>query len=186
MLSTTWHTSEERYRILCAGLAAAQVPGLYCEFGVSGGSSLNYVAERVSAVVHGFDWFRGLPEDWRDGIRAGEWSTGGVLPEVRPNVELHVGLFHETLPEFLRVHPEPIAFAHVDCDLYSSTKTVLEHISPRIVPGTVLVFDEYQNFPGWERHEYRAFQELVHERSLQYEYIDRASEADFSVAVRII
>jgi hypothetical protein len=60
---------------------------------------------------------------------------------------------------------------HIDCDLYSSTRTVLKLCGPRIRKGAVLVFDEYCNYPGWRDHEFRAFQEFVAETGRQYEYL---------------
>ncbi len=42
---------------------------------------------------------------------------------------------------------------------------------PRIRKGTVLVFDEYLNYPGWREHEFRAFQEFVAETGRAYEYL---------------
>jgi len=67
--------------------------------------------------------------------------------------------------------PGDAALVHIDCDLYSSTRTVFEHIGDRIVSGTILVFDEYFNYVNWRAHEHKAFQELVRERALRYRYL---------------
>ena len=63
-----------------------------------------------------------------------------------------------------------VAFLHVDCDLYSSTKTVLSFLADRLKPGAVIVFDEYFSYVGWENHEHAAFDEFVkiHQRSFSY------------------
>ena len=98
--------------------------------------------------VYGFDSFEGLPENWRNGFPAGAFNVDG-LPDV-PGAELVVGWFDDTLPGFLDEHEGPVAFLHVDCDLYSSTKTVLDLVGPRLVPGSIVAFDEYFNFPGWD------------------------------------
>jgi hypothetical protein len=143
--------------------------GLALEFGVASGSTINLLAGLTGDVVYGFDSFAGLPEDWRPGFPKGAFAH--PLPPVRPNVELVVGLFEETLPRFVATHPGPAAFIHVDCDLYSSTRTVLAHCEPKIRPGTIIVFDEYFNFHGWRRHEHRAFQEFVAETGRSYEYL---------------
>lgn len=42
---------------------------------------------------------------------------------------------------------EDIAFVYVDCDLYSSTKVIFENIYYRINEDTIIVFDEYYNYP---------------------------------------
>ena len=48
---------------------------------------------------------------------------------------------------------------------------VFDLLGNRIVPGTIIVFDEYLNYPGWQEHEYRAFQEFLQTQSLDYQYI---------------
>ena len=163
-------------------LAAAPQDGLALEFGVATGSTLRLIAEaRPSGGVFGFDSFAGLPEDWRLGYDAGEFAQ--EPPEVE-GAELVVGLFADTLPGFLDSHPGPVAFVHVDCDLYSSTTTVLEHLAPRFVEGTVVLFDEYFNFPGWQEHEHRAWQEHVARTGLGFEYAGLTMD-DEQVWVRV-
>ncbi len=87
------------------------------------------------------------------------------------NVRLHVGWFDDSLPRFLDRHPGPARFINVDCDLYASTRTILERLGPRIVPGTVIIFDEYLAYEGWREHEYKAFQEFIRESPYAYEYL---------------
>jgi tetratricopeptide (TPR) repeat protein len=151
-------------------LAAASREGLVLEFGVRHGTSIRQVASLVDRTVHGFDSFAGLPEDWREEAQ-GTYSTKGVLPWVPDNVVLHAGWFEETLPEFLRNHPGPVSFMNIDCDLYSSTKTVLDALSDRIIEGSVLVFDEYIMNEHWKDDEFKAFQEAVREYGWEYDYI---------------
>lgn len=144
-------------------IGAAPATGFVAEFGVNGGGSINHMARRLAGrPVHGFDSFEGLPEDWSgNNFVKGEFGRGGKLPRVRSNVRLHPGWFDASLPVFLASEPGPAALIHVDCDLYSSTRTVLDALGPLIVPGTVLVFDEYFNYPGWRRHEHLAFREFL-------------------------
>jgi hypothetical protein len=104
---------------------------------------------------------------------------------VRPNVTLHKGWFDQTLPDFVANHPGPIAFLHVDCDLYSSTKTIFQFLGDRIVPGTVILFDEYFNYPGWRDHEHRAFTELVEERGLECRWL-AYNTVEWNAAVQIV
>ena len=66
---------------------------------------------------------------------------------------------------------ESIAFVHVDCDLYSSTKTVLDLVCDRLAPDAVLVFDEFFNYPGWQQHEFRAWTEFVEKTGRTFEYL---------------
>ncbi len=82
-----------------------------------------------------------------------------------------VGYFDAVLPAFLSKTTGGVSLLHVDCDLYFSTQTVLAQLRDRIVSGTIIVFDEYLNYPQWRQHEFRAFQEFVAQRKLKYEYI---------------
>lgn len=147
--------------------------GLILEFGVFQGRTIRHIAGKTSDIIHGFDSFTGLPSLWRDGYPAGVFEVNS-LPDVPTNVTLHKGLFEDSLPTFLlesAPDDRPVRYLHVDCDLYSSTNTVLSLLQSRIVPGSVIVFDEYFNYPGWERGEYRSFQEFVRRTGLTYEYL---------------
>ena len=163
-------TKEE---LLELALKNVTVPGgVYCEFGVYQGYTLNQIAKRVDVKVHGFDSFEGLPEFWRHGFDRETFKI--EAPEAlsfAENVIIHVGLFNETLPKFIVDYPQPIAFLHVDCDLYSSTKCIFDYLGERLVPGSIIVFDEYFNFPGWQFDEFKAFHEFISNYNLKYKYI---------------
>jgi len=152
------------------GIDAAVVDGLVLEFGVRFGTSIRQIAALVDQDVHGFDSFQGLPESWHH-IPKGSYSTKGVIPFVPENVTLHDGWFEETLPEFVKKHPGPVRFMNIDCDIYSSTKTVLELLAKQIIPGTVIVFDEYIGNEHWREDEFKAFQEAVLKHGWEYEYL---------------
>ena len=150
-------------------VAAASLPGLYLEFGVGRGKSIRWIGARADRTVHGFDSFEGIPEYW-NGNPMGAFAQS-KLPKVPDNVQFRIGMFDETIPEFLAEHAEPVAFLHVDCDLYSSTVTIFDALGPRLQPGAIVLFDEYYNFPRWQEHEFRAFQEFVETNRVEYEYI---------------
>jgi Methyltransferase domain len=160
--------------------------GLIVEFGVGDGGSINFLASLTSSKVHGFDSFEGLPEMWRDGFAKGAFSREGVPPSVRENITLHKGLFSDVLPDFKRRYQENVWFLHIDSDLYSSAKTVLDGLSDRFIPGTIIVFDEFFNYPGWKKGEYLAYMELIEKNPrFRFEYLgyNRGGE---SVAVRLV
>jgi Methyltransferase domain len=174
----------DRERLLQFALSRAPEQGFVAEFGVAKGDSLRNLASRTRRQVHGFDSFGGLPEDW-GGTKetTGAFTNKGKLPKVPANVTLHVGWFDETLPRFLASTNEPAAFLHMDADIYSSTKTVLQALRERIVSGTVILFDEYFNYPGWRGHEYKAFQEFIAETGLSYKYFGLSAEKGHVAAV---
>jgi predicted O-methyltransferase YrrM len=161
------------------------VDGLVLEFGVASGLTVSHIARHFRQQrVYGFDVFTGLPEAWRTGFERGAFGRSD-LPPVEPNVELVVGLFEDTLPAFAAAHPGPVALLHVDCDLYSSTVTILDHLGDRLQAGSVVVFDEYFNYPGWQEHEFRAWREFCERSGMRYEYLGFVS-AHQQVAVRCL
>ena len=151
------------------GLSLAPAGGLALEFGVASGTTLKIIAEaRNGKQVFGFDSFNGLPADWRSGFPAGMFQVEEP-PEV-PGAELVIGLFEDTLPGFLAEHEGAVDFLHVDSDLYSSAKTVLDQVGPRLQVGSVIVFDEFFNYPAWQEHEYRAWTEYVERTGTTFAY----------------
>ena len=167
-------------------LGLIEIPGMALEFGVASGTTLRIVAEAFTereGTVAGFDVFSGLPETWRTGFPAGEFAQESI-PEV-PGAQLVPGLFEHTLPSFLNDEPGPVAFLHLDADLYSSTKTVLDLLGDRLVPGSIVVFDEFFNYPGWQQHEYRAWTEFVTRTGISFEYLGYTVDNE-QVVVKIV
>ena len=165
-------------------LQATKIEGHYLEFGVFTGGTIRFIARRVDGrTVHGFDSFAGLPEAWSGFNLSGKaFDVSGRLPRVPGNVRLHRGYFEDSLPKWLADNAGPVAFIHLDCDLYSSTKTIFTLLAPRLTRGTVILFDEYFNYPNWERHEFKAFQEFVSTHAVKYTYLAFARQ---QVVVRI-
>ena len=159
---------------------------LFLEFGVFEGWSINFCSSLIpEAKFYGFDSFKGLPATSGVWVK-GEFDVKEKLSKVNKNVSLIKGYFNETLPKFLEEHKEKAAFIHIDCDLYSSTKTIFENIYDRIVPNTVIQFDEYYNYPGWRNHEFKAFQEFCKKYSVEYEYIGISSTYQVAVVIKSI
>lgn len=177
------------FALLKFALSQAKPDGMFLEFGVAGGNTINFIAKNVQKTVHGFDSFEGLPEFWIDNIggryEKGTFNMNGKLPSVRENVQLHVGWFDKTLPEFVASQNEYISFMHVDCDLYSSTKSIFDILGERVKPGTIIVFNEYFNYPGWQQHEFKAFQQFVADKNIKYDYI-AYNKLGWEVAVKIL
>ena len=145
------------------GIALDRPDGLWLEFGTGTGTTAAMLAShRRHGLIYTFDWFNGLPEDWRPFIPKGTFAMEPptTLPE---NVRLVEGSFEDTLPPFMAEHPEPVDMAHIDCDIYASTKVCLHHLTGRVRSGTVLIFDELLYYEGREEHEAKALYEWLKE-----------------------
>lgn len=177
---------ENRMQLLSFALSQVNVNGKYFEFGVYKGESINYIAGiKSDKTIYGFDSFEGLPESWTANHQKGHFKLP-ALPKVRKNVELVKGWFDETIPAFSQKHGDfKVAFIHADSDLYSSTKTMFNLLKDHITTGTVVVFDEYFNYPNWEEGEFKAFQEFVKENNLKYEYLGYTYKSS-RVAIRFL
>lgn len=175
---------DSQREVIKYSLGEVRTEGHYLEFGVFSGGTIRFIANHIGKnTVHGFDSFEGLPEAW-GGFNLGHkaFDLQGRLPRVPNNVELHRGWFQDSLPLWLSDHSGAVAFVHIDCDIYSSTQVILSLLAERIVPGTVILFDEYFNYPNWEQQEYKAFQEFVGDQSVKYQYLAFARQ---QVALRI-
>uniref|UniRef100_A0A7S4AVG9 Uncharacterized protein n=1 Tax=Pseudo-nitzschia australis TaxID=44445 RepID=A0A7S4AVG9_9STRA len=140
------------------------------------------------------DWINGQTgEDDKPFHKKGAFDTGGDPPDVDSvrrdlrlsteeplSVQFHKGWFDETLPQFLNGKDEhgdqhvdePVAFVHADADLYTSTKTVLDLLCEKKLfrKGSIVIFDEFWNYPNWQNGEYKAWLETVENFGLEYEY----------------
>lgn len=134
----------------------------YLEFGVFEGATIKYWAQinkSLESKFIGFDTFTGLPEDWVASPLSThdnkEYNANGMVPRVIDRrVSFVKGYFQQTLGEFLdKYRPASRLIIHSDSDLYSSTLFVLSKLDKHIVPGTVVIFDEFNSV----LNEFKAF-----------------------------
>ncbi len=146
--------------------------GTALEFGVAEGHTLRLIAETMPVI--GFDSFAGLPERWRDGFEAGTFAC--EPPDV-PGAQLVAGLFADTLPIWSMQTLPHIGLMHIDCDLYSSTVTVLTHLEAILrLDKPFVVFDEYHGYPGCEEHEMKAWREFADRTGITWTVIGHGVE----------
>lgn len=69
----------------------------------------------------------------------------GLDPE-RSDIHFVQGLFEDSLHP-----PQPVALAHVDCDWYDPVWVCINRILPKLVPGGIIVFDDYSSYSGCRR-----------------------------------
>ena len=85
--------------------------------------------------------YYGYEENLLEQVRK-NFLTSGLDPDVN-NIRFVRGLFEDTLHI-----DQPVALAHIDGDWYRSVMTCLERIEPRIVPGGIMVIDDYEHWSG--------------------------------------
>jgi hypothetical protein len=137
------------------------VPGHVIEFGVWKGHSTRVLRDELwrSALgnlrphrkrIYACDSFRGLPEGY-ERLAPGTFAT--VVPRL-VGVRLVPGFFDQSLTPGLAAEVGAVSLAHFDADLYESTRTALEWLTPLLRSGSLLLFDE---FCGEDPAEERAF-----------------------------
>lgn len=155
------------------------IHGVIMEFGVYWGRDLTllqnlrgiYEYSNFNRKIIGFDTFEGLkgfnPEKDGNKGKNGDFSVPESYVNYLEKVlqyheqecpishikkyELIKGDVKETLPIYLKKHPETIiSLAYFDMDIYEPTKRCLELIQPYLIKGSIIAFDEVNDnrFPG--------------------------------------
>ena len=149
---------------------ALEQNGDVVECGVFRGASLRRIAVTVNRLaeertIYGLDSFEGFPEDGvtiRDaslfrtlGRLKGKFKDAKDAPsrlatfraKFGINLKLLTGYFEKTLPE---ISGQQICFLHIDCDTYAGHIEVLESLFDNVVPGGIIVLDDYasKDWPG--------------------------------------
>ncbi|MDO8621536.1 MAG: TylF/MycF/NovP-related O-methyltransferase [Candidatus Levybacteria bacterium] len=132
-----------------------ELKGVIVECGVAQGYSLAVLkilslAEGQNREVYGFDTFCGLPEPsaFEGGVKGlfGYTKSSVVQFFKDTGVSLNnVSLIEGDIRNTLKTFDKPIAFLHIDVDLYEGYKASLETLWDKIVQGGVVVLDDYDN-----------------------------------------
>jgi hypothetical protein len=170
------------------------ISGDYAEFGVGGPTfGLAYSQSRKHAFhckLWAFDSFEGLPEHSTDADVHPNWQAGAMKTSVEDFIatcdrnripgdayEIVAGYYEQTLAGHSATQdlalPDDIALAYIDCDLYSSTKTVLAFLAARMKHGMIVAFDDYfcfseRNLSGERRACLEFLRENRHVRFLPF------------------
>ena len=144
-----------------------KVEGDYFEFGLWKGKTFRYAHhmkrrfQQNELMLWGFDSFQGLPEIddakdnvWHEGaFKCSEADFRRILRRSgvkESEYTLVPGFYEDSLNEALdeRLIGKKAAIVYVDCDLYLSTKVVIEYIRRYFTNGTILCFDDFYNYRG--------------------------------------
>jgi len=148
--------SDDRLQVLHQfAVAVRHLPGEVSEVGVHRGGSVLLLAEvfaSTSKALHLFDTFTGIPAQTEeiDLHCAGDFADIS-LAAVRQllagyeRLYFHPGVFPATLTPELET--TSFCFVHVDVDIRRSVADSCAFFFPRLVPGGMLLFDDY-GFPS--------------------------------------
>jgi hypothetical protein len=145
-------TPLEAIQLIALVRATAKLGGSMAEVGVYRGGTARLIRDAdPSRPLHLFDTFEGTPEPAENdtalhwgGLRKGQLACS--LENVRDylgdcdQVYFHKGLFPATGDA---VKDKRFSFVHVDVNLYSSTRAVLEFFYSRLLPGGILVSHDF-------------------------------------------
>jgi Macrocin-O-methyltransferase (TylF) len=184
--TTSLYRIDHVYDVLREFTREFQGPFSILEFGTAQGYAFakllyatRYLGVENRVFVHGFDSFEGLPKatnaedrgftgnDWMEGAYLASYETLKTYCEKQghKNFRLHKGYFENTLTDVLlsELREQQPILVWVDCDLYTSSRTVIERLMPVLPTGCVIYFDDiefnyHSRFTGQAR--------LVHEINL--------------------
>jgi hypothetical protein len=180
-------TSAERVHALINAvryLVANRIPGDFVECGVWKGGSIMAMAltllelGRTDRGLFLFDTFNGMTTPGDEDVDYLGQNAREILDSVRcvasqeevetavsstgydrSHVHFVKGPVEETIPGQA---PESVALLRLDTDWYESTRHELEHLFPRLVPGGVIIVDDYGHWQGARR----AVDEYVREHDI--------------------
>jgi hypothetical protein len=153
--------NEPQFERAFRAVADARLSGDYLEFGVFQGNSFVLAAHMATKYgldmrLFAFDSFEGLPEGEGDRFHPGDYrcTQRGFERMIRKagvdldRVTCVPGWFEQTLTAETRerLALSRAAVVHIDCDLYSSTYSVLEFLDGLLPPGAVIIFDDWHAF----------------------------------------
>jgi O-methyltransferase len=142
-------------------LQPANSPVCWFELGVYKGGTAGFLADLAAQFnksspkhplkVRLFDTFEGMPETNQryDYHQMGDFSDTSLEAVQRAlgegeHVYYHPGLIPET---FGGLENDRLSFVHVDVDIYQSVLDGCEFVYQRLVPGGIMIFDDY-GFPS--------------------------------------
>eukprot|EP00747_Dinoflagellata_sp_TGD_P030881 gnl/TRDRNA2_/TRDRNA2_134926_c0_seq2.p1 gnl/TRDRNA2_/TRDRNA2_134926_c0~~gnl/TRDRNA2_/TRDRNA2_134926_c0_seq2.p1 ORF type:complete len:318 (-),score=39.31 gnl/TRDRNA2_/TRDRNA2_134926_c0_seq2:140-1093(-) len=161
--------------------------GLVLDFGVWVGGSTRFVAQLLKnhTTVHGFDSF-----DWSRGTSFMDYMNfllgahvarennitfiDGIPSSNGLNVVFHRGMIADTGPQFLAEVPgQNITLMHIDTSGYETTSEILEMCRMQLVPGSILVFDDWMMSVSFEME---AFFDFHRKYDFEYEFTSWGDE----------
>jgi hypothetical protein len=143
---------EQACNLVHAATMSNSMRGDIVEFGCHAGLTARLISHVTHHQLWLYDSFQGLPErsehdKTREDFFPGQLKIDmGAVPrtfnefKTRIPIIIH-GWFKDIDPR--NQMPTEICLAHIDADFYESTKTALELVWPRMIPGGMIFVDDY-------------------------------------------
>jgi O-methyltransferase len=139
-----------------------QILGDYYEFGCFTGASLNHAIRThlkfsknknkinfMNRSFLGFDSFEGFPQEVHPEYTSknfkSNYSKVKRLEDKYDCCKIIKGYFSDSLKEINQKETNSIAFAFIDCDIYDSSKDIINFLENRLSNGSFLMIDDYYN-----------------------------------------
>lgn len=149
---------------------------IFVEFGVCHGTSMMmwhdvYTKNGLPIDFVGFDSFQGLPEETEDKNtiwQKGDFTTNGSINPalLRDDIRIVVGFYSDslTVEHAASIGNGKIGLVHIDCDTYSSTKTIWEWLlqNELLAKGAIIVYDDWGAYRQAGRGEYDLAEAKAH------------------------
>lgn len=176
-----------KFMSLHAAIPEIKLAGDCAQFGVYSGRCARFLAAHMPRTrrLFLFDSFEGLPEDWTGQYKKGAFSLDEVPQFEAPQIRIIKGWFKNTVPTFAAILDQPLAFIHMDADLYSSTMDVLTNLNSHISAGTVILFDEYFLIEAGKEYddEHRALLDYCAKFGRKFEYLWRTRHVQVAIKI---
>ena len=142
------------------GQVVKSIPGDVLEVGVWKGGTAGIIASRLakadsSRTVYLADTFEGVVKAGQnDSVYVGGEHKDTSIPEVEDllknrlkvsNFQILKGIFPEDTGA--QIENKTFALAHIDVDVYQSTKDIFNWVWPRMSKGGIVLFDDYGYTP---------------------------------------
>lgn len=169
-----------------------EMPGDIVEGGVLKGAGVLYWAKLIQIFnpmsrrkVIGFDTFKGYPENSsqaHDQATAKAFTAEQIAEQklvsveaimqaaeaqgLSERIELVEGDANQTIPDYVEANPGfRVALLNLDFVLYDPTLAAMQHLYPRVLPGGIVVLDEYA-VPG--KGESDAVDQVLEKKEIEF------------------
>jgi len=153
------------------------IKGDIIEFGVWNGNNLLAIKKildffKLKKKIFGFDHFKGMPSKISDSKRN---HFKGDIELVKYFIKFFklkkINLINDDILNIKKYSKKfkKISLIYIDCDIYETTKIILENLSSKLSKGGIIVFDEgnQKNFSG----ETKAMREFYEKNKKYYKRI---------------